>query len=929
MSHSNNLKILAGVGSLVLLLAVYFSVAAEDPANQHFFGVWQRTDQPVRDGQVTRTWMWGPEAFTPSVMEQYADSPGGQREVQYYDKSRMEITNPNGDSNSIWFVTNGLLVNELMTGQLQLGDNSFQQHGPAEVNVAGDADDVLGPTYAAMANLRNAPALPSGSTITQTVDRNGNVGNDASFGQYSVTAAERVQVPGIDHQVASVFWDFMTSTGLVIEGGQLVTADLFQNPYFATGFPVTEAYWSNIKVAGSVKAVLIQCFERRCLTYTPSNAVQWRVEQGNVGQHYYRWRYEQIVATPTATATTPAETATEPGVNPTATGTSPASTGTPPATVTGTLPPTVTATMPAPTATATAVQPSVYNFASSFGGRADLNVGFVDPWDVDFDPDGNFYVTDRALNKVMKFNRDGVFLTSWGTSGSGAGQMAQPHGIEVVVTGSGTWVYVADTGNNRIQIFESDGMFVGQWGSLGSADGQFDFPQDIAADSLGNLYVVDAFNNRIQKFNAIGSYSGKWDGTGGVGPLSGPSAVAVGPGDDIYVLDTLNDRVQVFDSNGGYLRNWGSSGGNDGQFSLPTGIAIDTLTGRVFVSGVLNNRVQVFDTQGQFLTKFGGLLGEGSGELAGPVSVGFDRNGALYVVDALNLRLQIFSTADFSAVGQIRGDTRERFELPTDLTLTPSGNIVVADEALHQVKIFTPAGSHVNEFGESGTVVPPTAPLINPYGVATDSLGNIYVTDINRHQVVKFDALGNYLLEWGSMGNGNGQLSTPTGIAVDSGGNVYVADGGNHRIQKFTNTGSFIRSWGAEGAGDGELFQPGGVAVHGSSVFVADQGNNRVQEFDLDGNFVRKWGSLGTGNDQFDRPVFVAVDAFGYVYVSDSENDRIQKFTPTGEYFATIGSPGGGNGQLDGPLGVATDSSGNVIVAEQNNWRVQIFSPGP
>ena len=396
-----NLKLLAGAGALVLLLAVYFGVAAEDPANQHFFGVWQRTDQPVRDGQVVRTWMWGPEAFTTSLMETYAESPGGQREVQYYDKSRMEITNPNGDSNSIWFVTNGLLVNELMTGQLQLGDNNFQQHNPAEVNVGGDADDVLGPTYAAMANLRNAPALPSGSTITQTVDRNGNVGNDASFGQYSVTAAERVQVPGIDHQVASVFWDFMTSTGLVIEDGQLVTADLFQNPYFATGFPVTEAYWSNLKVAGSVKAVLIQCFERRCLTYTPSNAPQWRVEQGNVGQHYYRWRYEQIVATPTTTATgtIPAGTATGTSVVGTATGTIPASTATIPATgtVIETTTPTVTVT-----ASATQAPPVNYVFSAKFGVERDINNQLTDAYDVAVDPDGNIYVTERSQARVIK-----------------------------------------------------------------------------------------------------------------------------------------------------------------------------------------------------------------------------------------------------------------------------------------------------------------------------------------------------------------------------------------------------------------------------------------------------------------------------------------------------------------------------------------------
>ncbi len=69
---------------------------------------------------------------------------------------------------------------------------------------------------------------------------------------------------------------------------------LFENPYFATGLPITEAYWVRIKVAGTVKPVLLQCFERRCLTYTPDNPSGWQVEQGNVGQHYYQWRYAAI-----------------------------------------------------------------------------------------------------------------------------------------------------------------------------------------------------------------------------------------------------------------------------------------------------------------------------------------------------------------------------------------------------------------------------------------------------------------------------------------------------------------------------------------------------------------------------------------------------------------------------------------------------------
>ncbi len=60
---------------------------------------------------------------------------------------------------------------------------------------------------------------------------------------------------------------------------------------YATGFPITEAYWTYAKVDGAIRDVLFQCFQRRCLTYTPSNDPGWQVEAGNVGQHYYRWRY--------------------------------------------------------------------------------------------------------------------------------------------------------------------------------------------------------------------------------------------------------------------------------------------------------------------------------------------------------------------------------------------------------------------------------------------------------------------------------------------------------------------------------------------------------------------------------------------------------------------------------------------------------------
>ena len=60
---------------------------------------------------------------------------------------------------------------------------------------------------------------------------------------------------------------------------------------FVVGRPISEPYWARVKVAGVEKDVLMQAFERRVLTYTPDNPAEWRVEMGNVGQHYLRWRY--------------------------------------------------------------------------------------------------------------------------------------------------------------------------------------------------------------------------------------------------------------------------------------------------------------------------------------------------------------------------------------------------------------------------------------------------------------------------------------------------------------------------------------------------------------------------------------------------------------------------------------------------------------
>ncbi len=282
---------LAAAGTLLVSLVPLFTgtALAAEPGNQYFQRTWQRTDLPVADLLVSRTWMWGPEAATDLMVESYDEAPGAERSVQYFDKSRMEITNPSGDSGSVWYVTNGLLVVELITGEMQVGDNRFEPRQPAEVPVAGDGNDINGPTYATFATVLDAQATPVGTTLTNRIARSGQITSDPSLAVQGVQAGFYDDVTG--HTIAQPFWGFMNSSGMVYENGQYADDSMFESPLFATGRPITEAYWAEVLIAGTPTDVLMQCFERRCLTFNPSNGAGWQVEAGNVGSHYYEWRY--------------------------------------------------------------------------------------------------------------------------------------------------------------------------------------------------------------------------------------------------------------------------------------------------------------------------------------------------------------------------------------------------------------------------------------------------------------------------------------------------------------------------------------------------------------------------------------------------------------------------------------------------------------
>lgn len=256
---------------------------AQDFVDPALRNVWSRTDQVIAERKADRSWTWGPTGLVARA-EVYTQAIGGVRQVQYFDKARMEITDWQRDRNNPWFVTNGLLVKELIEGQMQLGDNEFVPRAAANVNVAGDGDDPNGPTYASFKNHLARAGNRSGQTANATLARNGSTGTTSER-----PAARLVQyVDETGHNIPDVFWNFLNARGPVGDGSR---SDVIVDWVFAMGYPVSEPYWTTVRVGGVEKDVLVQAFQRRVLTYTPSNPPGWQVEMGNVGRHYYQWRY--------------------------------------------------------------------------------------------------------------------------------------------------------------------------------------------------------------------------------------------------------------------------------------------------------------------------------------------------------------------------------------------------------------------------------------------------------------------------------------------------------------------------------------------------------------------------------------------------------------------------------------------------------------
>jgi len=423
-----------------------------------------------------------------------------------------------------------------------------------------------------------------------------------------------------------------------------------------------------------------------------------------------------------------------------------------------------------------------YHLARSFG-TSGTGKGQVDaPWGLDVDAEGNLWVADRNNNRVEKYSPTGQFLLTVGG--------------EVNKTTHGN-ICTAASGNTC-------GI-----GVAGSGSSQFREPLDIAVTASNDLWVTDGGNNRVQKLNSKGEYLGQFGSSGtGNGQFTEPWGIDIASNGDIWVADARYSRAQKFTSSGSFIL---KVTGLEGPRGLEVGSG-----DHVWVTERTTNHVQELSSSGEKLSQFG-TAGTGPGQFDEPQAVDMKSSGDLLVTDRFNDRVQQFS-ADGSFVAQFGNN--EVVE-PRGVTVSSGSTVYVSnswkdriDEWQQNVPAATTEGTQgITSSGAS------LGGKVNPRGVSTEY----------RFEYGKTTSYGSQTSNE-SAGSGTSDLSVGKSISGLEPNTTYHV-----RVVAFSSEGLI---YGKDSTFTTKISVPKAL----SALSVTEPFNGSTESLS---NFASKWSPLG------------------------------------------------------------------------------------
>ncbi len=558
-------------------------------------------------------------------------------------------------------------------------------------------------------------------------------------------------------------------------------------------------------------------------------------------------------------------------------------------------------------------------------------------------------------------------------------------------------LYVSDTGNNRVLMFTptsidsdeflnfTDGqaasLVIGQSNFTSNAApnpptaGSLNHPVGIVLDYYDNLVVADRDNNRVLFFE---------------GPLS-TGMIAT------KVIGHPRDVVGApFATYGDFFTNTLSITPTETSLNHPTGVAIGAAHDELYVADTGNNRVLVYTAspidsiadvvigQPDFGSKTPNANGLSASSLNNPTGIAVDAGDRLLVVDTGNHRVLEYDNPNTSPIanrvfgqgGSFTTNTANTGGLSADSLNAPVGvstdddwlDIYIADQGNHRVLEYDqPLVNAVPKVSElyPGTVRAGSA----SFDLEIWGTGIISGTTIQMNGVTRSEA-GTESSDFIAVTLSATEIATPGIITVTltnplpGGGTsqpmtltVYAPLPGDTTADSIMGQAGFTSDAGAfEWVTADSLLGPTSVAIDHTTgrAFVADMQNWRVlswpsqaalkdgQKADLvigQPNFGEQdWKNPIVTASSLLYPTAIAVDQSGNLYVADTPNHRVLIYhAPLSNGVAAsvvIGQPNFVSNtylvsptaaSLAYPQSVAVDSNGNLYVADTSNNRVLEF----
>ena len=179
-------------------------------------------------------------------------------------------------------------------------------------------------------------------------------------------------------------------------------------------------------------------------------------------------------------------------------------------------------------------------FLKQFGGEGFLDHQLNLPLGLSIDSDNNIIIADPRNKQIKVFSCSGKLVRKVG----GDGSLTFPfHCIQ-----HNKYLLVSDSHEDCIKVFDREGIFLFTFGKQGDGGGHFDRPRCLSVNKAGHLMVCDDGNDRVQVFELSGTFVGKY-GRKGVkrGEFRKPNCSAVLSDGRIVVTDYNNHRIQIFE----------------------------------------------------------------------------------------------------------------------------------------------------------------------------------------------------------------------------------------------------------------------------------------------------------------------------------------------------------------------------------------------